>query len=139
MACITTTPPPLLHLLHLLLLLHRCKTTKNAALRSGTNTPSLHLCCTMPPKLPKPDHPPVRALGEAAVSDALLRECARGALALFTESEPQSFSCCAGSKEAPEAQMTSHALRFFASSGFAWPPMSNRKERLAALVKSLFR
>jgi hypothetical protein len=35
--------------------------------------------------------------------------------------------------------MTRHALQFFASSGFAWPPMSNRKERLAAVAQSLFR
>jgi hypothetical protein len=84
-------------------------------------------------------HHLVRACGKAAVSEELLRECARCALARFTESEPQSFLCHVGSEEASVARMTSHALQVFASCGFAWPPMSNRKERLVALVKSLFR
>jgi hypothetical protein len=37
-------------------------------------------------------------------------------------------------QEALDNEMTRHALQFFASSGFAWPPMSNRKDRLAAVL-----
>jgi hypothetical protein len=42
-------------------------------------------------------------------------------------------------QENRDNEMARHALQCFASSGFAWPPMSNRKERLAAVTQSLFR